>query len=115
MLKDCELLENDICSQEYAIAKKHHLLGRVVHLPNCSTLPKTNCFELGIEKPEVNEGRIKKKLIHYYILIEPNGILIFRRAVLLESRRFVSGHKVIVSKFIMRTMEPTVFNKNVRS
>jgi len=60
-LKDCELLENEICSQEYAIAKKHHLLGRVVHLPNCSSLPKTNCFELGIEKPEVNEG--KKKYI----------------------------------------------------
>lgn len=57
ILQDCELLENDICSQEYAIAKKHHLLGRVVHFPNCSSLPKTNCFELGIEKPEVNEGK----------------------------------------------------------
>lgn len=56
LFKDCEYLENDICSQEYAIAKKHHLLGRVVHLPNCSSLPKTDCFELGIEKPEVNEG-----------------------------------------------------------
>ncbi|XP_050525868.1 tyrosine-protein kinase transmembrane receptor Ror-like isoform X2 [Daktulosphaira vitifoliae] len=53
--EDCELLENDICSQEYAIAKKHHLLGRVVPLPNCSSLPETNCFELGIEKPEVNK------------------------------------------------------------
>ncbi|XP_050427076.1 tyrosine-protein kinase transmembrane receptor Ror-like [Adelges cooleyi] len=53
--EDCELLENEICSQEYAIAKKHHLLGRVVPLPTCSSLPKTNCFELGIEKPEVNE------------------------------------------------------------
>jgi len=65
-LKDCELLENEICSQEYAIAKKHHLLGRVVHLPNCSSLPKTNCFELGIEKPEVNDG--KKNTLLYYCL-----------------------------------------------
>ncbi|KAL5244144.1 hypothetical protein ACI65C_011554 [Semiaphis heraclei] len=53
--EDCELLENDICSQEHAIAKKHHLLGRFVNLPNCSSLPKTDCFELGIEKPEVDE------------------------------------------------------------
>lgn len=58
-------MENEICSQEYAIAKKHHLLGRVVHLPNCSSLPTTDCFELGIEKPEVNEGIIKL----YYTLL----------------------------------------------
>lgn len=54
-------MENDICSQEHAIAKKHHLLGRFVNLPNCSSLPKTDCFELGIEKPEVDEG--KKKIL----------------------------------------------------
>lgn len=53
-------MENDICSQEHAIAKKHHLLGRFVNLPNCSSLPKTDCFELGIEKPEVDEGKKKK-------------------------------------------------------
>lgn len=60
-------MENEICSQEYAIAKKHHLLERVVHLPNCSSLPKTNCFELGIEKPEVNEGKIQIYLYIYFI------------------------------------------------
>jgi len=69
-LKDCELLENDICRQEYAIAKKHHLLGRVVHFPNCSSLPKTDCFELGIEKPEVNEGNISDTMSIFY-LMEP--------------------------------------------
>uniref|UniRef100_T1IJ71 Tyrosine-protein kinase receptor n=1 Tax=Strigamia maritima TaxID=126957 RepID=T1IJ71_STRMM len=51
---ECELLENDICRMEFAIAKTHPVIGQKVVLPNCQDLPTTNCLQLGIPKPQYN-------------------------------------------------------------
>ncbi|XP_076396754.1 tyrosine-protein kinase transmembrane receptor Ror isoform X2 [Megachile rotundata] len=51
---ECEMLENDLCKQEYAIAKRHPLIGHQVPLIDCSDLPMENtpeahdCLSLGI-------------------------------------------------------------------
>ncbi|XP_033333112.1 tyrosine-protein kinase transmembrane receptor Ror isoform X1 [Megalopta genalis] len=52
--QECEVLENDLCRKEYAIAKRHPLIGHQVPLINCSDLPMENtpeareCLSLGI-------------------------------------------------------------------
>ncbi|XP_034188022.2 tyrosine-protein kinase transmembrane receptor Ror isoform X1 [Osmia lignaria lignaria] len=52
--RECEMLENDLCRQEYAIAKRHPLIGHQVPLIDCSDLPMENtpeahdCLSLGI-------------------------------------------------------------------
>lgn len=51
---ECELLESNICRMEYAIAKKHHLIGQADILPDCDDLPSIGspegerCIRLGI-------------------------------------------------------------------
>ncbi|GAB6022302.1 hypothetical protein CHUAL_006423 [Chamberlinius hualienensis] len=59
---ECEILENDICRMEYAIAKKHPVLGHQLALPHCDDLPLPqskegrNCFRLGIfQLAEIDE------------------------------------------------------------
>ncbi|XP_052860057.1 tyrosine-protein kinase transmembrane receptor Ror [Anopheles cruzii] len=36
---DCELLENELCQQEYAIAKRHPTIGQKLPLEECDDLP----------------------------------------------------------------------------
>lgn len=61
---DCEILENELCRMEYAIAKRHPLIGQQLSLPECRDLPaigsldSENCLKLGIPRPEnVEPGR----------------------------------------------------------
>ncbi|XP_026297812.1 tyrosine-protein kinase transmembrane receptor Ror isoform X3 [Apis mellifera] len=52
--QECEMLENDLCKKEYAIAKRHPLIGHQVPLIDCSDLPMEDtpeardCLTLGI-------------------------------------------------------------------
>ncbi|XP_046986353.1 tyrosine-protein kinase transmembrane receptor Ror-like [Schistocerca americana] len=54
--EDCEILENEMCSMEYAIAKRHPLIGQQVQLPECDHLPvqgsqaSKDCISLGIQR-----------------------------------------------------------------
>ncbi|GAB6023780.1 hypothetical protein CHUAL_008532 [Chamberlinius hualienensis] len=59
---ECEILENDICRMEYAIAKKHTVLVHQLALPHCNDLPLPqskegkNCLRLGIfQLAEIDE------------------------------------------------------------
>ncbi|CAG0921869.1 unnamed protein product [Notodromas monacha] len=58
---ECEILEHDICKVEYAIAKKHPLIGMQIKLPDCAELPpiaspaSEDCLRIGI--PRVAEIR----------------------------------------------------------
>lgn len=47
---ECELLENELCQKEYAIAKRHPAIGQILPIEDCSSLPiETNdCSSLGI-------------------------------------------------------------------
>lgn len=47
---ECELLENELCQKEYAIAKRHPAIGGILPLEDCHHLPeqKTECSSLGI-------------------------------------------------------------------
>ncbi|XP_024080556.1 tyrosine-protein kinase transmembrane receptor Ror-like isoform X2 [Cimex lectularius] len=53
--KDCEFLENELCVKEYAIAKRHPVIGEL-QLPVCVELPMgkspEDCISLGLPKPE---------------------------------------------------------------
>lgn len=47
---ECELLENELCQKEYAIAKRHPAIGQKLALEDCFDLPneRTDCLTLGI-------------------------------------------------------------------
>ena len=46
---ECELLENELCQKEYAIAKRHPTIGQMLPLEDCHNLPDTkDCSKLGI-------------------------------------------------------------------
>lgn len=47
---ECELLENELCQKEYAIAKRHPAIGQVLPIEDCSSLPEetNDCSSLGI-------------------------------------------------------------------
>lgn len=46
---ECELLENELCQKEYAIAKRHPVIGQKLPLEDCSYLPRhSDCSTLGI-------------------------------------------------------------------
>lgn len=47
---ECELLENELCQKEYAIAKRHPAIGQVLPLEDCHDLPEgeSDCSTLGI-------------------------------------------------------------------
>lgn len=57
--KDCEMLENELCRTEYAIAKRHPLIGGQVPLMQCSDLPlegskeASDCLSLEISTGQV--------------------------------------------------------------
>lgn len=47
---DCELLENEICQKEYAIAKRHPTIGQILPLEDCSEVPDDDdCLKMGIK------------------------------------------------------------------
>lgn len=47
---ECELLENELCQKEYAIAKRHPTIGQQLSLETCDDLPlvSSDCLTLGI-------------------------------------------------------------------
>ncbi|XP_037894224.1 tyrosine-protein kinase transmembrane receptor Ror [Glossina fuscipes] len=46
---ECELLENELCQKEYAIAKRHPVIGEKLPLEECSRLPQhSDCSSMGI-------------------------------------------------------------------
>lgn len=47
---ECELLENELCQKEYAIAKRHPAIGQILPLEDCHNLPEESddCSSLGI-------------------------------------------------------------------
>lgn len=46
---ECELLENELCQKEYAIAKRHPTIGQKLPLEDCHNLPHSNdCSSFGI-------------------------------------------------------------------
>lgn len=47
---ECELLENELCQKEYAIAKRHPTIGQKLSLETCHDLPvmSSDCLSLGI-------------------------------------------------------------------
>ncbi|XP_030383320.1 tyrosine-protein kinase transmembrane receptor Ror [Scaptodrosophila lebanonensis] len=47
--EECELLENELCQKEYAIAKRHPVIGKKLPLEECQSLPHhKDCSSLGI-------------------------------------------------------------------
>ncbi|CAG7786273.1 unnamed protein product, partial [Allacma fusca] len=52
--EECELLEHDLCRQEYALAKRHPLIGQQLPIPECGELPplgsteSATCIPLGL-------------------------------------------------------------------
>ncbi|CAL8125621.1 unnamed protein product [Orchesella dallaii] len=52
--EECELLEHDLCRQEYALAKRHPLIGQQLAIPECAELPplgskeSASCIRLGL-------------------------------------------------------------------
>ncbi|CAH0386476.1 unnamed protein product, partial [Bemisia tabaci] len=61
-VQDCEILENELCRVEYAIAKRHPLIGKALNVPECDDLPprktqeSADCLPLGIPDPEPVDG-----------------------------------------------------------
>ncbi|XP_040210746.1 tyrosine-protein kinase transmembrane receptor ROR2 [Rana temporaria] len=57
---ECEVLENDLCHQEYNIARTNPLILMQLHLPNCEELPlpespeAANCMRIGIPMERMN-------------------------------------------------------------
>lgn len=47
---DCEILENELCQMEYAIAKRHPHIGQQLTLEECQDLPEDDpdCLKVGI-------------------------------------------------------------------
>ena len=57
------MLENELCRKEYAIAKRHPLIGQQIQMPSCIELPPigsdldVDCLSLELPKTEpVNSG-----------------------------------------------------------
>lgn len=47
--KECEILENELCQKEYAIAKRHPTIGLKLPLEDCHNLPDIDdCSKMGI-------------------------------------------------------------------
>ncbi|XP_030049460.1 tyrosine-protein kinase transmembrane receptor ROR2 [Microcaecilia unicolor] len=57
---ECEVLENDLCKQEYNIARSNPLILMQLQLPNCEELPlperpeASNCMRIGIPAEKLN-------------------------------------------------------------
>ncbi|XP_063927006.1 tyrosine-protein kinase transmembrane receptor Ror-like [Zophobas morio] len=59
--EDCILLETELCSKEYAIAKRHPVIGKTLELEECQFLPNEteassrHCLELGVDHESVDK------------------------------------------------------------
>lgn len=55
--QDCEILENELCQTEYAIAKRHPHIGRQLTLEECQDLPEDDpdCLKIGIAPVMVSD------------------------------------------------------------
>lgn len=55
--QDCEILENELCQTEYAIAKRHPHIGKQLTLEECQDLPESDpdCLKIGIESLMVSD------------------------------------------------------------
>lgn len=57
---ECLLLENELCSKEYSIAKRHLVISQIMELEVCEQLPSENdisskhCLTLGVGELNVN-------------------------------------------------------------
>ncbi|XP_050512486.1 tyrosine-protein kinase transmembrane receptor Ror-like isoform X2 [Diabrotica virgifera virgifera] len=57
---ECILLENELCSKEYSIAKRHLVISQIMELEVCEQLPSENdisskhCLTLGVGELNVN-------------------------------------------------------------
>lgn len=65
--EECEMLENELCRKEYAIAKRHPQIGQQVPLVECADLPlnsteeAADCLSLGISTEiNVQKGMLNK-------------------------------------------------------
>lgn len=52
--RDCTLLVTEVCNKEYAIAKRHPVIGKTIQLEECDDLPETtsSCIKLDVEQRE---------------------------------------------------------------
>lgn len=52
--RDCTLLVTEVCNKEYAIAKRHPVIGKTIQLEECEDLPDTtsSCIKLDVEQRE---------------------------------------------------------------
>ncbi|GBP31635.1 Tyrosine-protein kinase transmembrane receptor Ror [Eumeta japonica] len=57
--QDCEILENELCQTEYAIAKRHPHIGQQLTLEECEDLPETDedCLKIGIDAVMVADDK----------------------------------------------------------
>ncbi|CAG4972019.1 unnamed protein product [Parnassius apollo] len=55
--QDCEILENELCQTEYAIAKRHPHIGQQLTLEECQDLPENDpdCLKIGIGSVMVSD------------------------------------------------------------
>lgn len=57
--EDCLMLETEICLKEYAIAKRHPIIGQIPQLEECEILPEeideSHCLSLGVELQNVDK------------------------------------------------------------
>lgn len=57
--EDCKLLETELCSKEYAIAKRHPVIGQILELEECEFLPEEteenakDCLKLGVDRSQI--------------------------------------------------------------
>ncbi|KAK9880670.1 hypothetical protein WA026_011907 [Henosepilachna vigintioctopunctata] len=58
---DCLLLETELCLKEYAIARRHPIIGQIPELEECELLPDEidgstrNCLSLGVELENIDK------------------------------------------------------------
>lgn len=71
--EECEMLENELCRKEYAIAKRHPQIGLQVPLVECSDLPLNDteeaidCLSLGISKEiNIHKGKYQEHLLVFF-------------------------------------------------
>lgn len=64
--EDCIIIENELCQKEYAIAKRHPLIGQKLTLEDCNDLPDSpDCLEIEIEKTVSADTCYWETGIHY--------------------------------------------------
>nr|XP_022920470.1 tyrosine-protein kinase transmembrane receptor Ror-like [Onthophagus taurus] len=59
---ECVILETELCNREYAIAKRHPIISKVLDLEECENLPNesekhaSECLKLGIDGRNIDES-----------------------------------------------------------